>query len=147
MRPGRNISITELSKRLNIHRHTLRRRMQENNITDKFSNITNDNLDLIMRAFCQVYPNSGIRYVIGFLRKHGLRIQRHRVIASLLRIDRLGQTLRRRAHEKTRRKPYHVSRPNALWHIDGHHKLIAWGIVIHGCIDGYSRTVCSFVFC
>ena len=29
--------------------------------------------------------------------------------------------------------------PNSLWHIDGHHKLIKWRIVIHGGIDGYSR--------
>ena len=28
--------------------------------------------------------------------------------------------------------------PNSLWHIDGHHKLIRWRIVIHGGIDGYS---------
>ncbi|KAE9382610.1 hypothetical protein BT96DRAFT_778281, partial [Gymnopus androsaceus JB14] len=34
-----------------------------------------------------------------------------------------------------------VSRPNALWHIDGHHKLIMWGFVIHGVVDGYSRIV------
>ena len=27
-----------------------------------------------------------------------------------------------------------------VWHIDGYHKLIKWRIVIHGGIDGYSRT-------
>ncbi|KAI6006192.1 hypothetical protein F5J12DRAFT_721182, partial [Pisolithus orientalis] len=32
---------------------------------------------------------------------------------------------------------YHVKWPNALWHMDGHHKLIQWGIVIHGFIDGF----------
>ncbi|KAF5390468.1 hypothetical protein D9757_005167 [Collybiopsis confluens] len=26
-------------------------------------------------------------------------------------------------------------------HVDGHHKLILWGIVIHGIIDGYCRTI------
>ncbi|KAI5982901.1 hypothetical protein EDC04DRAFT_2616344 [Pisolithus marmoratus] len=31
-------------------------------------------------------------------------------------------------------------RPNALWHMDGHHKLIRWGIVIHGIVDGYCHT-------
>ncbi|KAI6149917.1 hypothetical protein BKA82DRAFT_4339055 [Pisolithus tinctorius] len=34
-----------------------------------------------------------------------------------------------------------VSHPNALWHMDGHHKLVHWGIVIHGIIDGYCHTV------
>jgi len=28
-----------------------------------------------------------------------------------------------------------------LWHFDGNHKLVHWGIVIHGSIDGYSRRI------
>lgn len=28
---------------------------------------------------------------------------------------------------------------SSLWHLDGNHKLIRWRIVIHGCVDGYSR--------
>jgi len=27
--------------------------------------------------------------------------------------------------------------PNSLWHIDGHHSLIRWGFVVHGCVDGF----------
>jgi len=57
----------------------------------------------------------------------------------MCRVDRLGMALRRR--EKIERRRYSVPRPNHLWHIDGHHKLIQWGIVIHGVIDGYCRTV------
>ena len=30
---------------------------------------------------------------------------------------------------------------NVLWHIDGHHSLIRWRMVIHGAIDGYSRLI------
>ncbi|KAF9455710.1 hypothetical protein BDZ94DRAFT_1179398, partial [Collybia nuda] len=70
-----------------------------------------------------------------------LRIQKERVWQSLVRIDHLGQILQQHATEKTKRRPYKVSRPNALWHIDGHHKLILWGIVVHGVINGYSQTV------
>ncbi|KAG1720717.1 uncharacterized protein EDB91DRAFT_1064727, partial [Suillus paluster] len=83
--------------------------------------------------------DSGIRYIIGFLRRHGLRVQHRRVVESLRRVDRLGQVLRDRRVK--RRRKYHVKRPNALWHIDGHHKLIRSGIVIHGFIDGFCRTV------
>ena len=39
------------------------------------------------------------------------------------------------------RREYQVEAPNALWHIDGYHKLIRWKIVIHGGIDSYSRLV------
>ena len=30
---------------------------------------------------------------------------------------------------------------NSLWHLDGHHSLIHWKLVIHGCIDGFSRRI------
>ncbi|KAL4064716.1 hypothetical protein V8B97DRAFT_1875841, partial [Scleroderma yunnanense] len=36
---------------------------------------------------------------------------------------------------------YHIKWPNALWHINGHHKLIQWGIVIHAFIDGFCQMV------
>ena len=36
--------------------------------------------------------------------------------------------------------------PNSLWHIDGHHSLIQWGFVVHGCIDGFSRMI-TFLRC
>ena len=39
------------------------------------------------------------------------------------------------------RRQYSVSGPNALWHIDGYHKLIRWRTVVHGGIDGFSRPV------
>ncbi|KAJ3817330.1 hypothetical protein F5880DRAFT_1466485, partial [Lentinula raphanica] len=63
-----------------------------------------------------------------------LRVQRRRVMESLRRVDHLGRVVRQRRLVK--RQAYKVSRPNALWHIDGHHKLIFWGIVIHACVDG-----------
>jgi hypothetical protein len=76
---------------------------------------------------------------------HSLRIQRRRVVGSMNRVDRLGQGLREHVGKKKERKRYQVPRPNYLWHIDGHHKLIAWGIVIHGVADGYSRKVCIYI--
>lgn len=39
------------------------------------------------------------------------------------------------------RRTYSVPGPNALWHLDGNHKLIHWKFVIHGAIDGYSRLI------
>ncbi|KAJ3863519.1 hypothetical protein EV359DRAFT_10553, partial [Lentinula novae-zelandiae] len=62
------------------------------------------------------------------------RVQGTRVLYSMRRVDRLGNILHRKP--KIKRRSYAVKRPNALWHIDGHHKLILWGIVIHGIVDG-----------
>lgn len=106
-----------------------------------FAEITDVELDLLVSAYTEWKPESGIRYVTGFLRHNGLRIQRRRIIDSLHRVDPIGRTL---LEQRTIiRRVYFVARPNALWHIDGHHKLIRWGIVIHGICDGYDRLVRS----
>ncbi|KAH0835633.1 hypothetical protein J3R83DRAFT_9382 [Lanmaoa asiatica] len=55
------------------------------------------------------------------------------------RIDPLGRLIRSRA--AIQRWVYEAPRSNYVWHIDGHHKLIRWGFVIHGIIDGFCRTV------
>ena len=54
-----------------------------------------------------------------------------------MRVDRRG--MERRFRRALHRRRYSVCMPNSLWHIDGHHKLIRWRIVVHGGIDGYSR--------
>ncbi|KAJ6447436.1 hypothetical protein C8R45DRAFT_799040, partial [Mycena sanguinolenta] len=92
-------------------------------------------------------PTSGLRYLRGHFRQYGIHVQREQGIHvqrerarhSLRRVDALGQALR--THLVLRRRRYKVARPNYLWHGDGHHKLIWWGIIIHGFIDGFCRTV------
>ncbi|KAG6835622.1 hypothetical protein H0H93_016422 [Arthromyces matolae] len=139
MHPSRRISQAKLAKLLGIHRHTLRKRLHEEKIDYRFSDLSDHDLDQHVKEFRVQRPESGRRYLVGALRRSGLRIQHQRVVSSLNRVDRLGKVLRWR--KKISRRQYHVARPNALWHIDGHHKLILWGIVIHGVVDGYSRTV------
>ncbi|KAG2067388.1 hypothetical protein BDR04DRAFT_945724, partial [Suillus decipiens] len=63
-----------------------------------------------------------------------LRIQHRRITASMHRVNPLGTALRHRTIIPCQQ--YIVSHLNALWHMDGHYKLIRWGIVIHGIIDG-----------
>jgi DNA-binding transcriptional MerR regulator len=142
MSAQRRISISKLARALGVHRHTVRHYLKEANINTQFSTLSPGELDTLVRHFQESKPDSGIRYVIGSLRDNGLRIQRSRVIDSVHRVDPVGTALRE--HTTIHRRQYTVSRPNALWHIDGHHKLIRWGIVIHGIIDGYCRTVCVF---
>jgi hypothetical protein len=137
----RHIKLTELADLLGIHRNTLYSYMKRHGALRQYSTISNANLDNLIRTFKIQKPESGLRYAIGFLRKQGLRVQRHRVASSMRRVDGLGRVLRER--RVVRRRKYLVKRPNSLWHLDGHHKLIRWGIVIHGLIDGYCRTVCS----
>jgi len=147
MDPRRNIYLTRLAPKLKISRDVLRREMRLLGIQKSFSDITDSDLDAMMKDFQLKKCNmSGVGYAVGHARSKGLRLQRHRIRASIQRVNWLGQAVRQQAREKTKRRKYNVSRPNALWHIDGHHKLIAWGIVIHGCVDGFSRTVRSYLF-
>ncbi|KAI6142839.1 hypothetical protein BKA82DRAFT_3928146, partial [Pisolithus tinctorius] len=57
------------------------------------------------------------------------------ITASLHQVDPLGHVLQ--LQTATCHHKYKVSHPNALWHMDGHHKLVHWRIVVHGIIDGY----------
>lgn len=56
-----------------------------------------------------------------------------------VRINYLGVEQRKR--KRIPRREYRVNGPHHLWHIDGNHKLIRYGMVIHGCIDGSTRTI------
>ena len=68
-----------------------------------------------------------------------LGISRSRVRASIYRVDPINTAIRRSV--TIRRCVYCVESPNSLWHIDGNHKLIKWRLVIHGGVDGFSRTI------
>jgi len=116
--------------------------MQETDINFRYDEIADEELDALVQKYYQENPTGGRAYIIGRLwAAHALCIQCHCVMASMKRVDQLGQGLRQRVGKKKERTRYQVPRPNALWHIDGHHKLIAWGIVIHGVADGYTCKV------
>ena len=54
-------------------------------------------------------------------------------------LDPVGTALRWRG--TICRRKYNVRGPNAMWHIDGNHKMIRWRPVVHTAIDGYSRLI------
>jgi hypothetical protein len=141
MHPSRGISKTQLAMALGIHRNTLKKRMDESGVYYKYSSIEDRDLDALVKAYKDQKPDAGSRYVRGHLRSTGVRVQKQRVLDSMKRVDRIGRFIRRRT--VIRRRKYFSSRPNALWHCDGHHKLIKYGFVIHGFIDGNCRTARS----
>lgn len=72
MSPKRRITMQSLAKILGIHRHTLRTYLKHYKVDYKFAALSNHNLDLLVKTFRSVKPKSGIQYLIGFLRNHGL---------------------------------------------------------------------------
>lgn len=137
----RNISVNRVARILGLHRHTVVKYMKQYGIKRSISDLSNDELDEILRKFHEHRPDSGTRYAVGFLRKMGHRVSRHRVRQALRRIDALSAMLRQQT--SVVRRVFQIGGPNQLcqWSCDGHHKLIKYGFVIHGFIDTYCRMV------
>lgn len=126
-----------------VSRWTIRRRVIEFGIEEitGFSDVTDDEIDGLVQQFMHEHGSvvgCSIIHVNGYLRSLGIQIQRHRLRSSIARIDPVNVRLRRAV--VVSRRAYSVPGPNSLWHIDGHHSLINWGFVVHGNIDGYSRS-------
>ncbi|KAJ8375321.1 hypothetical protein SKAU_G00059010 [Synaphobranchus kaupii] len=103
--------------------------------------ITDQDLRNQVSDFLNQCPNSGYKIVSGFLRSTGIRVQRSRVRKTMRAVDPIGTLFRGLELNVVHRRTYSAPAPLSLWHIDGNHKLIRWRIVIHGCIDGYSRKI------
>lgn len=139
--PNRKIKQADLAKALNVHRHTVRRRMRSLGLqsTTQFTAISDDRLDSEVKGFLELRPDSGEVYLAGHLLSKGIHVQRWRIRESIRRVDSIRVQLRVRT--PIVRRTYSVARPNALWHLDGYHKLNPYGFVIHGIVDGFSRKV------
>lgn len=105
-----------ISKMLGVSEKTLRRRREAYGIPstlEQFMEITDDQVDDLVKSALEVSPNSAERMVIGFLRGRGVYVQRWRIRESIWRVDPVNRELRRRT--VTQRRVYSVPTPNSLW--------------------------------
>ena len=117
----------KISKMLSVSLRTVRRRMTEFGIKhgETYTDITDDQLDVGTTEVIRDFPNSGYRMVNGILVGKGIRVQLSRVREAIHRCDPEGVALRWLAGMHNR-CAYSVYGSQALWHIDGNHKLIRW---------------------
>ena len=101
--------------------------------------VSNGELDLLVRSYQSDNVRRGEVLTMGYLRARGVAVTRQRLRESIWRVDPHGRHERRTLRAK--RVQYTVAGVHHLWHIDGNHKLIKYGLVIHGGIDGYSRGI------
>ncbi|KAJ6605449.1 hypothetical protein DFH09DRAFT_808300, partial [Mycena vulgaris] len=66
----------KLAEIMGIGRRTLTKHLKANNVLYKFTDLSKAKLDGLVRTFRDAKPESGVRYLIGFLRRHGLRVQK-----------------------------------------------------------------------
>jgi predicted transcriptional regulator len=135
-------SWTKIAMMLGVSRWTISRRVKDYGLEDMcgFSQLSNEELDRLVRNYIDHHgTTSGQTYIIGYIKSLGYHVQRSRIRECLARLDPRNTALRWGV--TVSRRVYSVPWPNSLWHLDGHHSLIRWKLVIHGCIDGFSRRI------
>ncbi|KAG6374552.1 hypothetical protein JVT61DRAFT_3897 [Boletus reticuloceps] len=135
------IPLQTLAQTLGVHRNTLRCHLRMVGLSKKYSDITDEELEICIRRYKCDRPNAGLQFVITFLKSHGIHVQRARIQSSMQRINPLGRLIRYQAAIK--RRVYESPQSNYVWHINGHHKLICWGVVVglQANIDNRAQTV------
>eukprot|EP01035_Chromulina_nebulosa_P028246 gene28246-37264_t len=105
--------------------------------------IDNEQLDHLVEKETVGQPRRGEISIGAHLFSTGFKVPRQQLRESIHRVDPDGVI--ERSRKPIKRKIYVSDGPHHCWHIDGNHKLIRWGIVIHGCVDGCTRTIISLV--
>ena len=104
-----------------------------------FTSISDEDLDSLVKEYKIEHPNAGIRYIRGSLYTKNLQVQHHHIISSLGHVNTVTKVVH--CNQRIKCHDCYSPHPNAMWHLDGHHKLSPWGIVIHGISDGYDQVV------
>lgn len=119
-----DFSAKDISSMLNISIRTVQRRFQEYGLSIRasYSFISDLELDAVVKEIIREFPNIGYRRVQGELGRRKTKVTQHRVRDAMRRVDPNGVSIR--WMKSIPRRTYNVTEPLALWHIDGHHKLI-----------------------
>ena len=117
LREGADFRWSDIARILGVSTRTLSRHRQGFGMPvgqeHNFSQITDFALDNVIRDVLTLAPQSGVGLFCGALRSRGLRVQRHRVIAALQRLDPVTSALRQT--RRIIRRTYNVPCPNPLW--------------------------------
>ncbi|XP_016326655.1 uncharacterized protein LOC107676593 [Sinocyclocheilus anshuiensis] len=137
------LPVEHLSRICGVSRSTINRRLKEHTLSIRacYSNISDEELDHVVRSIKIRMPHAGYRLMKGELLARGHQIQWHRMKASMRQVDGAGILARMVQLGFIARRSYSVPAPLSLVHVDTNHKLITFNIVTFGGIDGFSRKV------
>ena len=134
--------IAQSLRPLQVSARTVRRRIISLNIrqtwqpTIEYDSPTEEQLDALVAECLRLNPAAGVETVQSFV-DGTYFVSRRQIRRTLRRLRPIHHFMR--SDNTIRRRTYSVPGPNSLWHNDGCHHLIGYGIVIHAFIDGYSR--------
>ena len=90
------------------------------------------------------HPSSDGVMIQGHLLHNDVKVPQDKLRAAIHRVDHTNTISR---HSSIiRRRVYATPHLNAVWHLDGNHKLIRWQLVIHAGIDGFSHLI-TYIKC
>ncbi len=126
-------TVPEIANLIGVSVSTIRRRMSiyQLSVRETYTQLGDDELDRMVSDAQLQFPSWGNRLMYSYILSCGVRVQFHRVREAQARIDPVGSFMRRLSHLQRRR--YAVPGPQALWHIDGNHKLIRYQISTSHC--------------
>lgn len=109
-------SWTRIAQLCGTSRSTIWRRRQEFGLlrVREYSQLTDNDLDTLLREILQRSPNTGESYLQGSLHSRNVRIQRWRIRQRLQLLDPVGRAFRLR--RTINRRTYSVPGSNALWY-------------------------------
>ena len=120
--------VQDIASMLGVGKRTIERRLQEYGlgVSQTYSEISDDDLVERVQNIVKDFPHVGYRSVSSILKSEGYRIQEYRVRNAMKMTDPEGILFRRLflTTHRIQRRTYSVAGSQALWHIDGNHKLI-----------------------
>lgn len=121
-------NISAMARMLKVGEPTVKRQLRVNgiSISSQYANLSESELDTIVLSILQQFPKSGYKHMIGYLLARGYRVQEKRVRELIRRVDPEGVIERSISLNIIQRGRYFVPCPMALWHMDGHHKLVRY---------------------
>lgn len=129
---GFGFKVPDMAKMLAVSQATVNRRLRDYGISlsTKFCQMSDSELDEVIKNVKEHFPRSGYRVTLGILRSMGYHVQELRVRESLRRVDIEGVLMRSLQLQIIHRRKYTVYGPNALWHVDTNHKLIRYDMLL-----------------
>lgn len=126
------LSVKCIASFVGVSRWMLQRRMTDWGLSVRtlYSDLTDDELDILVSGIHSSNPHAGYRMMLGLLRAQGHRVQWQRVRASMHRVDTAGIVSRMSELRCVVRRTYSVPGPRSLVHIDTNHKLIRWVVFL-----------------
>jgi hypothetical protein len=83
----------QVARGIGVHRNTVRKYIRRYGINHQYSTISNEDLDVLVQEFRDKNPHLGLRFLMSYVSRQHLRIQKQRLRDSVERVDPVSSRL------------------------------------------------------